>query len=105
MSCGPGLRHSSDPALLWLWCRPAAVALIRPLAWEPPYAPCVALKKQKEDEKKKTKDKLSVIKVTWWCNIQFGVQFLICNQYLKAAERVNLKSSHHKKKIFYLSDD
>ena len=22
-------------ALLWLWCRPAAVALIPPLAWEP----------------------------------------------------------------------
>ena len=25
-------------ALLWLWCRPAATALIRPLAWGPPYA-------------------------------------------------------------------
>ena len=23
-----------DPQLLWLWCRPAAVALIRPLAWK-----------------------------------------------------------------------
>ena len=33
------------PALLWLWCRPAATAPIRPLAWEPPYAVCVALKK------------------------------------------------------------
>ena len=22
--------------LLWLWCRPAAAAPIRPLAWEPP---------------------------------------------------------------------
>ena len=36
MSCGIGRRHSSDLMLLWLWCRPAAVALIRPLAWEPP---------------------------------------------------------------------
>ena len=27
-----------------LWCRPAAVAPIRPLAWEPPYAVGVALK-------------------------------------------------------------
>ena len=27
-----------DSALLWLWCRPAAVAPIQPLAWEPPYA-------------------------------------------------------------------
>ena len=33
--------------LLWLWCRPAATALIRPLAWEPPHAAGVALKKQK----------------------------------------------------------
>ena len=27
-----------NPALLWLWRRPAAVALIQPLAWESPYA-------------------------------------------------------------------
>ena len=31
--------------LLWLWCRPAATALIQPLAWEPPYATGVALEK------------------------------------------------------------
>ena len=37
MSCGVGSRHGSDPALLWLWCRLAATAPIRPLAWEPPY--------------------------------------------------------------------
>ena len=34
-----------DPALLWLWCRLAAVALIRPLAWKLPCAVVVALKK------------------------------------------------------------
>ena len=28
-----------------LWCRPAAVDPIRPLAWEPPYAADAALKK------------------------------------------------------------
>ena len=33
-----------DLALLWLWCRPAGVALIQPLAWEPPHAVGVALK-------------------------------------------------------------
>ena len=33
--------------LLWLWCRPAAAALIRRLAWEPPYALGAALKRQK----------------------------------------------------------
>ena len=38
LSCGEGHRHGSDLTLLWLWCRPVAVALIRPLAWESPYA-------------------------------------------------------------------
>ena len=38
MSCGVGWRRGSDPVLLWLWCRPEATALIRPLAWEPPHA-------------------------------------------------------------------
>ena len=38
MSYGVGRRHDSDPALLWLWRRPAATAPIRPLAWESPYA-------------------------------------------------------------------
>ena len=32
--------------LLWLWHTPAAAALIRPLAWEPPYVAGMALKKQ-----------------------------------------------------------
>ena len=30
-----------------LWCRPATTALIRPLAWEPPYAKGAALEKTK----------------------------------------------------------
>ena len=38
----------SDPVLLWLWYRPAAVAPIGPLAWEPPYAKGGALKRQKK---------------------------------------------------------
>ena len=38
MSCGVGLRCIWDPVFLWLWCRPAAAALIQPLAWELPYA-------------------------------------------------------------------
>ena len=32
MSYGIGRKLSTDPMLLWLWCRPTAVALIRPLA-------------------------------------------------------------------------
>ena len=47
MSCGVGRRCSSDPELLWLWHGPAAVALIRPLAWEPSHAASVALKKKR----------------------------------------------------------
>ena len=42
MSCGVGCRCGSDLALLW--CRLAAVAPIRPLAWEPPYAMGAVLK-------------------------------------------------------------
>ena len=44
MSSGAGHSRGSDPTLLWLWCRPAAVALIQPLAWELPYATGAALK-------------------------------------------------------------
>ena len=56
VSCGVGCRLGSDPALLWLWSRPAAKALIRPLAWEPPYAAGVAQEKAKR-QKNKTKQK------------------------------------------------
>ena len=45
MSCGVGHRRGLDPALLCLWCRPAAAAQIRPLAWDPPYATGAALQK------------------------------------------------------------
>ena len=41
-SCGVGRGCSSDLAWLWLWHRPVAMALIRHLAWEPPYAMCAA---------------------------------------------------------------
>ena len=34
---GPAQRVK-DPALLWLWYRLAAIALIQPLAWKLPYA-------------------------------------------------------------------
>ena len=53
MNCGVGHRGGSDPALLWLWHRPAAIALIRPLAWELPQA----LKRQ--DKKKERKKEMT----------------------------------------------
>ena len=46
VNCGVGCRCSSDPALLWLWHRPAAAAPIQILAWERPYAADVSLKKK-----------------------------------------------------------
>ena len=52
MSFDVGRRHGLDSELLWLWCMPAATALIRPLAWELPYVAGVALKKNiKYDQK------------------------------------------------------
>ena len=57
MSCGVGLRHSSDLASLWLWRRPLATASIGPLVWEPPYAGGEALKKDKKPKKKKKEKK------------------------------------------------
>ena len=53
MSCGIGHRRGLDPVLLWLWCRSVATALIRPLAWEPPYAMNAALENTKKKKDKK----------------------------------------------------
>ena len=45
VSCGVVCRRSLGPAMLWLWCRPAAAAPIRPLARELKYAAGTTLKK------------------------------------------------------------
>jgi len=45
------IQWVKELASLWLWCRLAAAALIRPLAWELRYATGTALK----SKKKKTK--------------------------------------------------
>ena len=58
MSCSVGCRHGLDHELLWLWL--AAVALIRPPAWRPPYATGVALKSKK---KKKVELRSNIIKI------------------------------------------
>ena len=50
MSCGVGRRHGWDLAFLWLWRRQVPTVLIRPLAWEPPYAADAALKRQKTNK-------------------------------------------------------
>ena len=50
MICGVGCRYGLD--LVLLWRRPAATALIQPLAWEPPYALGLAERKERERERK-----------------------------------------------------
>ena len=52
-SCDVRRRCNSDPTLLWLWHRPAAMAPIWPLAWELPYASGVTLKKAKKKKSPK----------------------------------------------------
>ena len=52
VSYGMGHRHGLDPLLLWLWYKPAAVALNRPLAREPPYVALVAQGKKKTERKR-----------------------------------------------------
>ena len=54
--CGSQTRLRSGVA--WLWCRPAATAPIRPVAWEPPHAAGVALEKAERPKKKKKKKRL-----------------------------------------------
>ena len=53
MSCGIGYRCGLDPTLLW--CRLAAAALIRLLAWQPPICCRSGPKKQKKKKKRKEK--------------------------------------------------
>ena len=82
MSCGVGHRCGSDPAWLWPWCRPAAVAPIGPLAWETSYAAGAAVKRQKK--KKMSFDYLSAVLVSslevtpdmsfWWALLDLGGQ-------------------------------
>ena len=59
MSCGVGCRGSLEPLWLWLWlwCRSAAVALLQPLAWEPPYATGATIKKKRQKINKSKKER------------------------------------------------
>ena len=57
VSCSEGCKWGSDLALLWLWYRLTAAALIQTLAWELPYATGEALKRQKTKNQTKTQTK------------------------------------------------
>ena len=56
MICGVGHIHGSYPVLLWPWCRLEAVAPIRPLDWELPYAAGMALKRQNKNKNRIRKE-------------------------------------------------
>ena len=53
MSCGVDRRRGLDPALLWLWHKLAAVALIGPLVWDLPHAEGAAPKSESKKKKKR----------------------------------------------------
>ena len=61
-----GHRRDLDLTLLWLWCRPVATGLIRPLAWESPYAEGVVQEKAKRHAPPKKRS-----------NIKFGLWVLM----------------------------
>ena len=69
-SYGVGCRCDWDPALRWLWCRPAALAPIRPPCWELPYAAGVGLPPQK-------KKKIPEARLTW--DIFFNLFLILAN--------------------------
>ena len=56
---------------LWLWCRPAAAALIQPLTWELPYATRVALKRKKVKKDRGNKDELGNACWIMWFALTF----------------------------------
>ena len=63
-----------DPALLWLWHRPAAAAPIRPLAWDPPYAAGAALKRNKTKQME-GKEKCIQMFSLFYCHIRFPLSW------------------------------
>ena len=62
--------------LLWLRCRLAAVALIGPLAWDPPYVMDVALKAKKK--KKRKKEKKTRFRLGRECKAEFSPSLAVC---------------------------
>ena len=63
----------NDPRLLWLWRRPVATALIRPLAWEPPYAAGAVQRNSKNTKKKKKRKRKNFLRS---CQGEQNIPFL-----------------------------
>ena len=74
VNCDVGCRCGLDPALLWLWCRPAAVARILPLAWEPPYAADAALKRPRKKKKTEKRNRsIEIVQPFLYCRATIGM--------------------------------
>ena len=65
-----------NPSLLWLWCRPAAVAPIRPLAWDPLYNAGAALEKTKRQSINQSIIYLPLIKIPFASYMQIWLPAL-----------------------------
>ena len=76
--CGIGCRHGSNPLLLWLWCRPAAIAPIRPLAWEPLYAMGTALRSKKKKKACGTLEKMRTSSL--WPEVEFLLRRVVMEE-------------------------
>ena len=76
VSCGVASRCSLDLALLWLWCRLAAVALIQSLAWELPYAANAALKSKKK-KKERERERFLLVRRKNSLRVSASIQMLL----------------------------
>ena len=86
MSCGVDPRHGSDLMLLWLWCRLAATAPIRHLAWELPHAASEVLRSKKKKKKERKKE------------LKYEILLWVLIHYICRA-----KEARHKRYIPYFS--
>ena len=91
MSCGVGHRRGLDLALLWLWCKPAATAPVRLLAWEPPYAQGATLKKKKK-KKEPGRVRAKTIALALWMMTALHFLLLACLDLIDRLPHVCLTS-------------
>ena len=72
---------------MWLWHRPAAVALILSLAWEPPYAAGMALKSKNRNKQKRYTVRLLIEELSFLIsaskviNFPFGLAFCVPHKF------------------------
>ena len=102
-------QMGSDWALLWLWRRPGATALIRPLTWEPPCAVIVTQEKGKKKRKrnKKKMNLTAAARVNLHCLTQWVKGSAVVTQTqslareqpysVRAAVKTNKKNTRQKK--------